>query len=271
MPSERIPLMARAQELGIGIRGYTEDGLQAMSRLSHLRAAYDEFLQRLADEIVRVAERETLVPSAPPALSGVPRKIHLRTPLVVSVLAPTDGQLPPGRESGPYGAASADWRPYGRTDGPSIAEVASTVVEQLDLDADVVNFDQSTDIFGRTPAVVLIDPWIFADPRHGDDIVTALLRLPAWVRLLAIVDKSDPQYDPTGAEMVTAMNAILATPFRERLTVVENIDTFVSEARGAIVRVLRDYLRLGPVYPPPGPHPPLPRLTVAGQADTPGE
>ena len=263
---DRIPLLGRARDLGADIPGYLEDGLQAMARLRFYHDSYRRIVNRLADEIVRIAEEDPLGPSATPPLSEVIDKIHLGTPFVVAVLAPTTDSLPAGRRSQPYGATSTRWRPYGDADTLPVAETASWVAERLNLDTQVIDFDGSAAPFEHNPGLILVDPWVFADPAANAELIAAIQALPPWVDMIAIVDVADPQYDPVGANLAERLNAVVSEAGRQ-VSFAHDADGFVQIVEGVIVRAQNAYFRKGPSFPPPGPHDPLPRLTYHDDDD----
>jgi FxsC-like protein len=262
MPSDaRVPQLARARRLGVGIKEYTEEGLQAM--LTHrvfYRESYMEILHRLAKRIVRIAERETLGPSLIPEPSTEPEKIYVGTPFTLAVYAPTARTRPRGRRSEPYGETRTQWRPYRVPDDLSIADIASNVVEWFDLNARAEEFDGATELFGRGPGVVLVDPWVI-DRRNGPgELRDAVAALPPWVSMIVVVDTEDPQYDSIGANLTHQAEQALASLGRQ-VSVAHDVEGFEQVLVQSIMLAQNAYLRKGPVHPPDGPLDTLPRLT----------
>ncbi len=89
---EQTPSVARALSIGANISEYGENGLRALCMLASYRRSYQLVLSRLADEIVTVAERSPLGPSAAPDLDDVPgTKPPAEAGFLVTMLAPRHG------------------------------------------------------------------------------------------------------------------------------------------------------------------------------------
>lgn len=250
-PWEQTPSVARALSIGASISDYGENGLRALCVLESYRHSYQLVLSRLADEIVTVAEGSPLGPSAAPDLHDVPGPAAAEAGFLVAMLAPMHGvsRAPQAVKGG----ENPWWRTYAGRRIPPVAEYAGSVAERLGLDTQVADFAEVQEVFGQTPAIVIVDPWVVAD-RGPAFLTSTFAGLPKWVVPLVLDgQRGDPGSDSAMAEKaVEALASALQVPVN-RLNRVNSMDQLDEILPTLVARARRTYLRKGAVYPPPGP------------------
>jgi len=102
---------------GVTVPDYAGNGLRVLLKLRSYHDSYQAVLDRLAVQIVELAERdpiETVEPSQVGDVAKAPSEFPAGRPLPVfnvEVIAPTSGDVPPGRDPRAYGVPPAQWRP----------------------------------------------------------------------------------------------------------------------------------------------------------------
>ncbi|MFF6784566.1 FxsC protein [Streptomyces sp. NPDC012510] len=125
----------------------------------------------------RIVDQAATVPGQPPAggagrpaepvtLAGLDDAFAdppFASPLHITVLAPTEEQLPVGRDNTRYGPRVDDWRPYGQAVGPLVEQMES-VARNLGFEPTVLPFHKhqaelrSAEI-PTAPWILVVDPW----------------------------------------------------------------------------------------------------------------
>jgi FxsC-like protein len=252
------PEIREALVLGQGIPEYAENGLRALCMLRAYRDQYARVLGRLAERIVHLAERSPLGPSEAPGLDQVAAEAvddaaAGETPFVVAVASPSRSDLPPWRSAASYGRHSTGWRPFAGEQALPVAEYAANTAERLGFHARVIDYRDDSGLFARSPAVLLIDPWVAAGDGGLPDLQAATVDLPAWVIPLLVADPEDPQYAQRGARLTGQVLAMLGAAGVQRGQQATGMKEFVEIMPRLITDARRQYLRTGPVFPPAGP------------------
>ena len=262
LPSwEQAPEVDDALALGADTPEYAENGMRALCMLAAYRDRYATLLDRLARRIVDGAERTPLGPSPAPALDELPSKVDTDIAFAVAVIAPTTGDVPPGRPARSYATSSTLWRPFGEQQVLPVAEYAASTAERLGLATRIAGFDDASELLRTCPAVLLIDPWVLAVPDGQFTLRSALHGLPVWVLPLVVVDSDDPQYAERGATLADEVGTMLSDAGVPRTRSARQVQEFVDVMPGLVTEARRQYLKHGPVYPPPGEPTKRPRLT----------
>jgi hypothetical protein len=164
-PTEQRPDIARALGAAGAVPVYRENGLRALFLLRSHRSAYEAFRSWLADEIVAVAERAPLAPSAPLNLEEVEGSAVKEARFLVAMLDP--GEIP----------ARSDlwWHDY----AAPVAQHVASVADRLGLRSEVTSVTEAEQRFDRTPGIVLVDPWPAGD--RAESVAARLRDLPSWV------------------------------------------------------------------------------------------
>jgi FxsC-like protein len=256
-PGQDQPALAQALALGGDDSAYAENGLRALLRLAPYRDLYKRIVERLAAQIVELAERSPLTPSATPDFEEVQSPFCPETSAVVFVVAVAAGSSPgasSGGADGPHVTSHVAWRPFPEIQDVSLAEYAATVAEQLDFAVFVMDLDKAEAEFGRNPGVILIDPWYVADEKGLRELRRVVGRLPPWILPVLVVN---PGADRREAGLAQQVRAILDRPRPARTETVAqavagitSLEKFVTLMPFLIAEAERRYLRGGPMTRP---------------------
>ena len=246
---EQTEDVTRALSIGAGISDYGENGLRALCMLTSYRRSYQLVLSRLANEIVKVAEQSPLGPSAAPDLDDVPGPVAAEANFLVAMLAPRhDASRAPQAVKG---GENPWWRTYTYAEGriPPVAEYARSVAERLGLETRVADFVEVEELFDRTPAIVIVDPWLVGD-RGPEFLTSTFAGLPEWIVPLVL---DDQRWNPgsgsaMAAKAVEALDSALQVP----VSTVNSMDQLDEILATVVARARRTYLREGPVFAPVG-------------------
>jgi FxsC-like protein len=273
------PGLREALSLGDSDRAYAENGLRTLLRLKPYRASYRLIVDRLATEIVDLAETSPLGPSAAPDIGGVPSAFNAAESAVVFaivVAAPALHDLSADRDPIGYGGRGIDWRAYPQDQELPLAQYAEQVAEQLDFavaveDMEKAGVENASETPASRPGVILIDPWFIADDGGTDALRSFVSDLPRWVLPLLILDSSSDARSVEFAERARALlnDAVVTNTEAARRAIngVGSLKEFISIMPILVADAERQYLRHGPgLRTSPGPVF-WPRL--AGQASPP--
>jgi FxsC-like protein len=169
-----IPLY---KELGLG--GLCHAGrLDRTQAVPELREAYQTIVDRVADRVVRTAERTPIGPSVVP---GGPEDLTVSPATAAALIAvyQADGTPP------------EQWAPYSGAPHDSITQHALGVAQRLDIKAAVVTMPGAVRLWQRRPAVLLIDAWLADSPERLRELIAVLRALPRWALPLMITDRDD--------------------------------------------------------------------------------
>jgi FxsC-like protein len=257
-PWDQTDESRRALHLGEDIPDYAGNGLRALCVLAYYEDQYRAIVERLAQAIVTIARQQPLNPSSAPSPDEIDVPVA-EFAFVAAVLAPTQSSLPPP-DAGPqaYGDTSVDWRPFAGQESPAADYLANTA-ERLGLPTVTIDFTASDERIKRHPAVLLVDPWILELPGGEQAFRDAVKSMPPWVLPLLIVDNDAPAAD--WADQLASRALVMLTDAgvakSER---VGNVQEFVGALATIVTQARRQYLRSGPVDPPPGAVTPRRRL-----------
>ncbi|MDQ0790882.1 FxsC protein [Streptomyces sp. B3I8] len=155
----------------------------------------------------RVLHAAATVP-APPEDQGLPSPLTdldnafaapppAPPPLRITVLAPTEDQLPIGRDESRYGPAPEDWRPYGPALGP-LADQVRALARNLGFAPDLVAFDKPraelrSAAVPDAPWILVVDPWALENPRIAAQAKEFDAARRPWTAVLSVLPEDDPQ------------------------------------------------------------------------------
>jgi len=248
-------IVARALSIGAGISDYGENGLRALCMLTSYQHSYQLVLSLLADEIVKVAERSPLGPSAAPDLDDVPGPVAAEANFLVAMLAPR--HVVSRAPHAVRGGKNPWWRTYAGQRIPPVAEHAGSVAERLGLKTRVADFVEVEELFDRTPAIVIVDPWMVAD-RGPEFLTSTFADLPKWVVPLVLGEQRGSP--GLGSAMAEKAVEALGSTLQVSVNRVNSVDELEEILPTVVARARRTYLREGPVSPPVEPSPRPPRL-----------
>ena len=252
------PELATARLLGADASAYAENGLRALCMLRSYQDQYTTVVDRLAREIVRVAEQYRLGPSDAPAPSGTSYPQTTETPFVIAVLAPTEDMVGPHRSTGWYGTAAVAWRPFGDAQARPLVDYAANVAERFGLPTRIVDFGVDNALFDKYPGLVFIDPWILEVPGGRERLRSAVRHLHEWATAVVITNHVDPEYDGRGEALATEVagmlnyNEIGQTNGPRRFSHAREVEEFIQVMPTLVAQTRRMFLRHGPVFPPKG-------------------
>ncbi|GAA1371500.1 FxsC protein [Catellatospora chokoriensis] len=255
--SEHVSDLSRALELGWDIPEYARLGLETMRRLSTHRGSYELILSRLARRIVDAAERRAVAQDLPLPPSGMATADSPDTPFVIAVIAPTEASLPSSRHTAPYGLRSAMWRPYRSAHELSVAEYAAGIARSFRMPVRIVDFAVGDHLIETSPGVILVDPWILARPDGRSMFQTVTSIVNTSMSVLIVIDHTDPQYAPRGAELAREAMAALAGTHHQLAREAREFEHLISRM---VVRNRRQFLS---ARRPPDDSPTRPHLTEA--------
>jgi len=165
------------KELGLGVLCHT-GRLDRTQAVPELRDAYHKIVDRVADRIVRTAERTPIGPSEIP---GGPEESTVSPASAAVLIAVYQAN----------GAAPGDWAPYSGAPHDSIARHALGVAQRLDVRAALVTMPGAARLWRRRPAVLMIDAWLLDRPDRTAELAAVLRELPPWVLPVVITDRDD--------------------------------------------------------------------------------
>lgn len=231
---------------------YAENGLCALLRLQPYHDLYQEVVDRMAAQIVEIAERDPIEPVQPDKVGDIEKATSAfpaARPLSVfsiQVAAPTAANAPENRDPAAYGDSSADWRPF-VDQNLSLAEYARQVIERFDFDVRISEIGLAGDLAGRRPGIIVIDPSFIVDEAGRTSLAAVAAKLPRWVMPLVVVDKPK---DARTRKLADGVFDVLAKArplpteaARRAARGVASLDAFVSIVPVLVAEAGKQYLR----------------------------
>ena len=260
---DSLPEAARSVPLDdAGLASYAELGFDGMIKLSRYRVDYDKAVLKLAEGIVRAAERGTAgarpifdYDTLPSAFG--PRATPMRgdQTLQITIVAPCWGDLPPGRGHIQYGPDACDWNPYlGSTRRP-IAEFAADLARSLGYRANVGNLrEHQTELLASGsptgPEVIVVDPWAVTQPECQRLLDRCNLADKPWVQVLIPWSNGDAESLASAGRLRLALDSALGSKLEKgRVTSavaragVPTLDEFGRVLERLILTATKHYLR----------------------------
>jgi FxsC-like protein len=229
-PVETLPEAAASVQYNFTSIGdaYAEYGFYGIMKVARWREAYEEAVYLLARQIVVAAEASPMVElgrgldfeTLAPAFGGASRTGPGDKPLRVTVVAPSRGELPDGRDSSYYGEDALGWNPYREASVRPLGDYAAELARILSYTPEMGDLSQrGTNLVGDEqtsgPEVLLVDPWAVLEPECRD----VLQRFPSmdkpWVQVIVIWSQRDTQMQANAKQLRAAVDTALAQKFRE--------------------------------------------------------
>ncbi|MFD5945472.1 FxsC protein [Streptomyces collinus] len=119
------------------------------------------------------------------------------SPLHITVLAPTEEQLPVGRDNTLHGPCVDGWRPYGQAVGPLVGQM-EVLARNLGFEPTVLPFHKhqaelsSTEI-PTAPWILVVDPWALEDRRMARQAREFDRARRPWTAVLSTLAEDDLQ------------------------------------------------------------------------------
>lgn len=261
------PGLSKALALGADEPAYAENGLRTLLRLAPYRASYERIVDRLAKRIVVMATSRPLAPSEVPSFDDVSSPF-LPMPEAavfgVYVASPNLAELPPDRDPAGYGQHALDWRAFPSEQELPLAEYAEQVAEQLDFTVAAHDAQQPVGE-DSSPGIVLVDPWVAANPASLGVLRQFAKSMPSWILPMLVLGSAT---DPRANELADRVRAIFsgsaahAEPVSLAINGVKSLKDFVSLMPDLVTEAQRRYLRRDRVESPTAGQRFWPRLTA---------
>ncbi|MDX2822386.1 FxsC protein [Streptomyces ipomoeae] len=164
------------QMLDLTERPDPEDEHAAAQVSAQVAQVTDWLARRIVDQAALVPEPSRpsggAKPVQPMTLAGLDDAFAdppSASPLHITVLAPTEEQLPVGRDNSRYGPRVDDWRPYGPAVGP-LVEQMEALARNLGFEPTVVPFHKiqaelRSKELPTAPWILVVDPWALENPQ----------------------------------------------------------------------------------------------------------
>ncbi|MEV6400986.1 FxsC protein [Streptomyces sp. NPDC051907] len=119
-------------------------------------------------------------------------------PLRVTVLAPSEEDLPIGREASRYGPQPLHWRPFGPVAGGPVAEQVAELARNQGFDLEILSIDKTLVELrgGDTPPgpwILVVDPWALQNPDVARQARAFDEAHRPWTAVLTAMAEDDPQ------------------------------------------------------------------------------
>ncbi|KUL46411.1 TIR-like protein FxsC [Streptomyces regalis] len=205
LPHEGGERERRAQER------YAESGLYRLREMEDDdRRAYRQVVRLLAERVARTWAHS---PARPVSVGQLADRRGLEDAfapqpsnptLRITVVAPTAGRLPPGREAATYGPDTESWRPYRTTPG-TLTQQAFALARNLGFEPELVPFEKAYESItydggpGREPVrpiapwVLVVDAWMLGDLRTEEQVRRIHRANLPWLAVMAVLAEDDPQ------------------------------------------------------------------------------
>jgi FxsC-like protein len=228
---------------------YAMNGLRHLLKHRSYHDLYAAEVDRLAAQIVQLAERDPIVPVAPSQVPDISEAVSAFSPsapltsFAIEIAAPTVATVPGDRSPDPYGDTALQWRPFGQ-EFP-LAHYAKQIIERFNFDAKVSEVGSTRDTTRQRPGIIVIDP-AFAATEAGRAALASLAGFPRWV--LPVLVSSEP-HDPSARQLASEVRALLGEDelptqwARRGARGVESFDEFVSLVPELVAEAERQYLR----------------------------
>ncbi|WP_369270726.1 TIR-like protein FxsC [Streptomyces sp. R11] len=206
---------------------YAESGLyQLMEMEEDDQRAYRAVLVRLAQRIARAwedtptrpvsIERLTDRRGLVDAFAAQPSKPTLR----ITVVAPTAGRLPPGREAVSYGPDTESWRPY-RTARGTLTQQAFALARNLGFEPELIPLEKAYESIAHdsstrepvrpiAPSILVVDAWVLGDLRIAERVQHIVRADRPWLAVMAVLAEDDPQTRSNEARLRALLETTLS-------------------------------------------------------------
>lgn len=230
-PPASLPMKVKEQYpevpegIGEAAESYASMGLhRLLDQVSDLTERPDPEDEHAADRVAaqvsevtdwlarRIVEQAATVPKPPRTPTGGGRATQPATlaglddafadppfasPLHITVLAPTEEQLPIGRDHSRYGPRVQDWRPYGPAVGP-LVEQMEALARNLGFEPTVLPFHKHqaelrSEEIPTAPWVLVVDPWALENPHMAAQAREFDTARRPWTAVLSTLAGDDVQ------------------------------------------------------------------------------
>ncbi|MCC5574325.1 TIR domain-containing protein [Microtetraspora sp. AC03309] len=268
----RMPAAAQTIQFNhadLGAR-YVEEGFYGIMKLNRYRTHYQAATMELAKRIVEVARNSPMPRGHIRDYTTVPSAFEDNTaerPITVTVLAPDEDHLPPGRRAYHYGRKPQEWDPFRTSNGARpLADHAMELARARGYLPEVGALDQHAEALSadepRSPAVMLVDPWATTMDDCRDSLRGIDRPGRRWITVMVPWNREDAQTMANEARLKVCLRETLGNKLTEPDAVsdVPTLDSFRNTLPEVLNRASQHYLKRAPAYPPAGPSTDRPRL-----------
>lgn len=262
------PGLREAMVPGVTESDYADNGMRALLKLRSYHGSYRAVVNRLAVQIVELAERDPIEPVEPSRVGDIeeaPSEFPASRPLpifIIEVAAPSAANAPEGPDPLSYGESPEQWRPFSGQKLP-LAEYARQLTERFDFDVRVGEVGMTANPAARRPGIIVIDPAFIADEAGRSALGAVARTLPPWVLPLVVVAPDDKATRERAAGVldILAKAKVLSTERSgQAARGVKSLDDFVSIVPVLVAEAERQYFRYRSSRVPPSRAAGRPRL-----------
>ncbi|MGD0703754.1 MAG: TIR-like protein FxsC [Trebonia sp.] len=244
------PGLRESLSAGVTDADYADNGLRALLKLRY-DDAYLAVVNRLAAQIVELAERDPIEPVEPSRIGDIESlasefAVGARPPIfMIEVAAPTVASAPQSHGPRAYGETPAQWRPFPGQELP-LAEYARQIADRLDFQGRVGAVGQGADNAARRPGIIVIDPAFIGDGAGRATLRAVANGLPPWVLPVVVVAPDDQPGNKLAEVVFDTLASAAALPTetaRRAAGGVNSLDQFVSIVPRLVSDAERQYLR----------------------------
>ena len=253
---------------------YADNGLRALLKLRRYHDSYLAVVDRMAAQIVEIAEHDPLEPVEPEQVGDIEKApsafpVDRRLPVFnVEVAVPAAATAGRGSDPHAYVGTPEEWRPFPGQELP-LAEYARQLINRFDFDVRVATVGAELNSIRTRPGIIVIDP-AFIGHEDGRAALRAIAStLPLWVVPLVIVAPDDQPTRELAARVIDILPKATALPLAwsgRASHGVKSLSEFVSIVPVLVAEAERQYFRhRGNRAPVPG----APDRPGFGRADGP--
>lgn len=194
---DSIPQAARSVPIEYGgLDSYAELGLYGMMKRTRYRADYNEAVHWVSQRVLETAKQFPGGPWPPVDFDTLPNLFATGDSprpgiarLLITVVAPHQGDLPPGRDEKYYGRTAWDWSPYWPISEQSIARYTANFARSagyVPYMSDLREREEELLVEGTAahPELLIIDPWAVTRPDCQSRLARLNLPDKPWVQVV---------------------------------------------------------------------------------------
>jgi FxsC-like protein len=269
--SRYLPAEARSVQFDHADLGecYAANGFYGIIKRSKFRDDYRHAVECLARLIVRVSGQWQVAPgpvldyaSLVSAFGLEARSMPGGRPLRITIVAPRQGELPPGRGAPRYGPDARGWNPYAPDAARGLAEHASELARRLGYRPEIGDLNtHGRELLrgGRpsSPQVLIVDAWATTIDRYARLLRRVDAMDKPWVQVVVPWRRSEEEDEAVKTKLRSALAAALgrklAAGRATSLSAVRGVPTLDDFSRvlpTVIMTAVRQYIRHAPPLAP---------------------
>jgi hypothetical protein len=258
---DELPLMVRSMQYipPDFPTQYSAEGFYGIMKLGRYREAYKQTVLRLARLIKTTAVATNLDTCPTPDLASLESPFaghhaneHARRPIRLTVAAHPLDKLPSDRDTYYYGRTVHEWAPYrSGQDTTPVSRYAERVIADLGHQPIIGTVDDLSEESG-SPTVLLVDPWVTADPAVGDKL-QQVDEDP--VNVLVPFNRDDSETVSAESALSEGLHSVLGRSLALHGSEkrVPTIEAFRAALPKAVNEAIARYFKTAPAHPPKTP------------------